>query len=143
MPIVGYGLNKINIERKGPVKGKVEIKNNVSIKNVEEKDLAFGGTKQKGLKFTFEFVSKYEPKLGEIALFGDILFTEKPDKVKEIQKEWKKGKKVSREVMAQIMNTILARCHITAIGLSQDVSLPPPIPLPKVKASEGDKRYIG
>ena len=46
MPIVGFNFTKIDVERKGGnISGKVNISNNISIKNVEIKDLALGKTK--------------------------------------------------------------------------------------------------
>ena len=95
------------------------------------------------MKFTFEFTSKYEPKLGTILLGGDVLFLTDSKKSKEILDGWKKDKKVPKEIMAGILNTVLARCNIQALILSQEVNLPPPIPLPKVKVGNKDKNYIG
>jgi len=143
MPVVGFGFNKIIAEKKTPMKGKVGINNNVSIKNVEETELNVGKNKQAGLKISFEFASKYNPKIGEITLNGDLIFLEDPKKVKDIAKDWKKNKKLPKEMMTAVMNTILAKCHIQALMESQAVNLPSPIPLPRVKAGGEDKRYIG
>ena len=57
-----------------------------------------------------------------------------PDKQDEIVKGWKKNKQVPKETMTEVLNTILARCNVSALMLSRDVNLPPPIPLPKVEA---------
>ena len=141
--IVGFNFNKINVERKDMIKGKISISNNVSIKNIEEKDLALGKEKQNALKFTFEFDSKYEPNIGDIILGGDILFVGDAKKAKEILDSWKKDKKIPKDVMTSVLNTVLTKCNIQALILSQEVNLPPPIPLPKVKRETEDKGYIG
>lgn len=145
MTIVGFNFKKINVDRNGGAKGKVNISNNVSIKDVEKSELPFGKGKQDGLKFSFEFISKYEPKVGSIVLGGELLFIEDPKKVKEIAEEWKKNKKLPGNVTAGILNTILQRSNILSLILSQEVNLPPPIPLPKVKLGEPSKdgQYIG
>ena len=140
MPIVGFNFTDINVTRKESVAGKIGINNNVAIKNVEEAELAIDKTKQGALKFTFEFISKYDPGLGEIKLQGNLLFIEDAKKVKEINEEWKKDKKVAKDVMAGILNTALNKCNILALILSQEVNLPPPIPLPKVKMPEEGKK---
>jgi len=144
MPVIGFGFNKIAVEKKSAPAGKVGISNNISIKNVEEKELNVGKNKQVGLKISFEFASKYDPKIGEIALQGDLLFLEDSKKVKEIVKEFKKNKKLPKEIMTPVMNTLLAKCHIQALMESQAVNLPSPIPLPRVKVDGAqEKRYIG
>jgi len=147
MTIVGFNFNKIDVKRESTGSGKIGVKNNVAIKNIEETDLSMGKDKQKALKFVFEFSSKYEPKIGNILLGGDLLFIEDPKKLKEIQEGWKKTKKLPNEIMPNVLNTILARANILALNLSQEVNLPPPIPLPKVQiGGQGNKKegqYIG
>ena len=43
------------------------------------------------------------------------------------------SKKVPKDVMTAILNTVLTKCNIEALILSQKVNLPAPIPLPAVK----------
>lgn len=143
MAVIGFNFNKINVEKNDVGKGKVNISNNVAIKNIEQKGISLGKNKQDALKFTFEFTSKYEPKLGSILLGGDVLFLTDSGKSKEVLDSWKKDKKIPKDIMASILNTVLAKCNIQALILSQEVNLPPPIPLPKVKMSSTDKEYIG
>ena len=46
--------------------------------------------------------------------------------------------------MAGLLNTILTKCNVQALILSQEVNLPPPIPMPKVQiAQQTEKNYIG
>ena len=94
MAIVGFNFTKVDAQRNANVTGKVSINNNVAIKDVEKADLAVGSDKQAGLKFSFEFTSKFEPKLGSIDLKGDVLAIESAEIVEEIVKGWKKDKKV-------------------------------------------------
>ncbi|MBW2978299.1 hypothetical protein KY331_05630 [Candidatus Woesearchaeota archaeon] len=134
MTIIGFNFIKMNVEKKPKAAaGKINISNNISITNVEEKELALGKAKQKALIFTFKFVSKYEPAIGGIELLGNITFVADPTKITEITNSWKKDKKIPKEIMTAIINTALNKSNIQALILSRDINLPPPIPLPKVK----------
>jgi hypothetical protein len=132
MAIVGFSFTKMVAERKGPVKGKVNIKNNVSVKSVEKADLALGSSKQDGLRFVFEFTASYEPKVGEVLIEGEVLDLQPEKKVEEAVKGWKKEKKIDAAIMTQVLNTVLSKCNVQALLLSKDLNLPPHIPLPKV-----------
>jgi hypothetical protein len=132
MAIVGFNFNKISAERKDGVKGKINISNNVAITKIGEHDLHMDKGKQDSLKFSFQFTSKFEPGLGNITLEGDLIIIEESKKAKEILDNWKKDKKVSKDIMTDVLNTILARCNIEALIISKELALPPPIPLPKV-----------
>jgi len=140
MSIVGFNFTGINVKRNEQVSGKIGISNNVSIKDVQEAELAVDKTKQGSLRFIFEFESKYDPNLGEIKLEGNLLFIESAKKIKEISDEWNKNKRISTDIMTNILNTALNKCNILALILSQEVNLPPPIPLPKVKGVEPGKK---
>ena len=142
MTIVGFNFTRIHVERNKVAKGKINIKNNVAIKKVEEADLSLGKNKQSGLRFTFEFVSLYDPKVGEISLVGEVLYLMDDKQVKEVVKGWKKDKKIPKELTAAVLNTVLQKCNIQALMLSRDINLPPPIPLPKVNVAD-TKSYIG
>src|SRR3989338_7332504 len=136
MTIISFNFTKIEAEKKETGKGKINISNNVAITDVGEKDLSLGNEKQKVLSFTFEFTSKYEPNVGSIKLVGDVLYMDESKKVKQILDDWKKDKKLPKEIMAGILNTILNRSNVQALILSQDVNLPPPILLPKVQVEQ-------
>jgi len=135
MAVIGFNYNKISAERKPVVKGEIKISNNVSIKDVDIQHITLGKTKQETLKISFEFTSKYEPNFGEIKLEGDIMFAEDEKLVKQVSDNWKKDKKLSKEVLTDVMNNILGRCNIQAMIMSRDINLPPPLPLPKVQAN--------
>ena len=143
--IVGFGFTKLSAEKKENAKGKIDINNNVSIKDVLEENFALGKDRQQNIiKFLFEFTSKYEPNVGNILFEGELLYMEEPKKAKEILADWKKNKKLPKDLMAGLLNTILTKCNIQALILSQQVNLPPPIPLPKVQINApADKNYIG
>ena len=133
MAVVGFNFTKILVEKKTAIKGKVDIKNNVSVKDVESADFSLGTAKQNALKFTFEFTSDYSPSVGQIMLIGDLLYMDQSSKQEEVLKNWKKSKQVPKETMGEILNTVLMRCNIEALILSRDVNLPPPVQLPKVE----------
>ncbi|MBS3148573.1 hypothetical protein J4219_06815 [Candidatus Woesearchaeota archaeon] len=133
MPVVGLAFEKIVIEKHGPVKGKVQVNNNVAIKDVVKTELAVGPTKQTAIKFQFEFTAKYEPKLGDMVMNGFLTFFDKPEKVTEILDSWKKDKKIPKDIMSSVLNTVLSRCNVEALIFAREVNLPPPIPLPKVQ----------
>ncbi len=137
MAIVGFNFSKIQAARHNPVRGKINISNRVAIKDVEQADLSLGKDKQKGVKFIFNYVSKYEPKIGDIELEGDLLYLSDDKAVKGILDEWKKSKKIPESVMGSILNTILSKCNIQALVTSKDVNLPPSVPMPKVQINKG------
>ena len=132
MPVVGLAFDKIVIEKFNPVKGKVQVNNNVALKDVEKTDLSIGSNKQGALKFHFEFTANYEPKIANMTMKGFLTFFDKPEKVKEIVDSWKKDKKLPKDIMSSVLNTVLSRCNVEALIFSREVNLPPPIPLPKV-----------
>lgn len=143
--IVGFGFTKLSAQKGETAKGKIDISNNVSIKDVQEDNFSLGKDKQQNvLRFIFEFASKYEPNVGNVVLEGELLYMEEAKKAKELLNSWKKDKKLPKELMEGMLNTILTKCNVQALILSQQVNLPPPIPLPKVQIQQqAEKNYIG
>ncbi len=136
MTIVGFNFTKLGAEKKDTARGKINISNNVTIDNVDEKKISLANDKQKVLAFTFNFTSKYDPDIGSINFIGDILLMEEAKQAKEILDGWKKEKKLPKDIMTGILNTILNKCNIQALILSEQVNLPSPIPLPKLQLAQ-------
>lgn len=143
MPIVGFNFDKINVEKTNPIRGRVQVKNNMAIKNVEQQELVLGKKKENILKFSFEFTSKYEPNIGVVDIKGHILFMEEPDEIKKIIDGWKKKKFIPQDLMTFLLNTVLIRCNIKTLVLSNDVNLPPHIKLPTISPKSDASQYIG
>ncbi|MCK4522362.1 MAG: hypothetical protein KAU20_07355 [Nanoarchaeota archaeon] len=129
MPIAAINFTKIKGERKKSVKGEISIKNNVIITNVEKHVIG----KQNTIKFTFDFTSVFDPDIGSIMITGEVISIEDEKKADEIIAQWKKDKQLPKDIMAGILNNILLKCHVKALIISQDINLPPPLNLPKVK----------
>lgn len=135
MTVISFNFTKINAERIKGIKGKLNISNNVSIKEVKSFDLKLGKNNEKALKFDFKFEAVYDPKIGNIELLGQIVYLGKEEIIKEAEKQWKKDKKIPKELVEEIMSNILSKCNIEALLMSREIGLPPPIPLPKVKSN--------
>ena len=72
------------------------------------------------------------------------MFLDNTKNNKEILDKWKKDKELDQKLMMQVLNFILAKCNIKALSLSQEVNLPPQIPLPKLTAKKQQaEQYIG
>src|SRR3990167_2597165 len=117
MTVVGFSFTKIEAEKSETRSSKVNIGNNVSIKEIKDANISLGTEKQKAVKFILESV----------------------DKIKKVTDEWQKNKKIDKEVMANILSTVLNKCNIQALILSQEVGLPSPIPLPKLKTENKEE----
>lgn len=132
MTIVGLQFDKIVVDRMSAPTGKMSVKNNIVIKDLEKKDFGVNKTKQFVLLFKFEYEANYEPKIAKIALKGTTTYVEQEAKIDELVKGWKKDKKIPKDIMTPLLNNILNRCNIEALILAREVGLPPPIQLPRV-----------
>ena len=137
MAIVGFEFTKINVNKKEAAKGKVNISNNVGIVDLQKSDLQLGATKQSGIKFVFEYKSAYEPDFAHIELGGIVVYLTDEKDAEKIISDWKKEKKLNKDVAEKIINNILTKCNIQSIILSNTVNLPPPVPMPKVNVAAG------
>ena len=141
MPFVGFSFDKIEASRNmDEVKGNINVHHTLNIVDVKKEEINLE-KKQDVLKFIFEFKLDYSPNVGLINLKGSMSYVEDPKKIKDILQEWKKNKKLPQEIMQSLFNTVLARANIKALSLSQDVNLPPHLPLPKVEQKVDNKKY--
>ncbi|HLC47413.1 MAG TPA: hypothetical protein VJI75_06845 [Candidatus Nanoarchaeia archaeon] len=135
MATAGFGFTRISVEKKENIKGKINIKNNVAIKEIERTEVSFGKSMQPVLKFIFEYRSDYEPGIGSIVLEGNLLDVQDDKLIDDVIRVWKKDKRINNDILTPIINNILTRCNVESLLLSREVNLPPPIPLPKVEVS--------
>ena len=134
MPIIGLEFDKINIEKKNKITGKISIKNDLMIKSVEKEEVP--SKKDEIIKVNFEYNIQYRSDIGSILLKGHLLFMDNIETIQESLKEWDANKKLPEEIMGKVINSILLKSNIKALVFSQEVNLPPHIRLPLVKPKE-------
>ena len=134
MSILGINFTKIDAERKAPIKGKININNNIVIEDVKKHD--FKLSDQESLRIEFKFTADYNPNIGTIVIKGDTIIVDLPKKIEEILKQWKKDKKLPEDILAQVMNNLLTKCNIEALVVGREVGLPPTLNMPKIKVDK-------
>jgi len=86
--------------------------------------------------FDFQYTASYGP-VGMIKLEGSLVYEN--DDAKKISDEWGKTRKVPNQTASHVHTAIMHACVPLAVGISKDLGLPPPIPLPQVKLGEKQK----
>lgn len=137
MTVIGFNLKNISAEKRNQIAGKLNVNNNLKILDISQEKAAFT-VSDEVLKFDFKFDVTYDPDIGNLAMEGNLLYMEKPKKIKDILDLWKKEQKMSKEVSELVFNTILSRCNVKALTLAQDVGLPPHFRLPLIRAPKQD-----
>ena len=131
MTTVGFKFTKMSAEKKNVSEQNIRIENNVGITNVEESSVL--DPKKSLLRFEFAFTCKYDPGLGNIELYGEIVEMFDKELSVKVLDSWKNEKKLHPDIMAKILNNVLSRANIEAIIISKELGLPSPIAMPKVE----------
>ncbi|MEK6934463.1 MAG: hypothetical protein AABW46_01155 [Nanoarchaeota archaeon] len=147
MPIVGFNFTKLNAEKKNLITKdtKININSKLGIKEVHEEKLPTGKTKADGLRFDFEFILEYQPKIANITIEGNIYYTDDPKTMQDIIKTWKDKKDIPVKIKQLVLNTVVLKASIKALSLEQEINIPPHMPFPIVRPANEVKgrEYIG
>lgn len=78
----------------------------------------------------FVFCCNYSPNVCSIKIEGVFIY-DGPEK-EEILAEWKEKKRLDTGKFLFIHNSILYRCFVEAVGVSNDINVPSPVSMPAV-----------
>lgn len=138
MKILNINFTAINAERKGVPKGKLNVNNNIKLTNIEKANIGLD-KERTALKFSFTFTTTFQPDIASMELKGELTGLGDTDKATKILEDWKESKKVKRNNLTNILNSIMNKCSLEVILLSRELDLPSPIPLPRVKDQQRKK----
>ncbi len=132
MAIIGLSFSSVEAKRDKGQRIGAEIKVNSvpRINDMKEVTLSTLGNK-KVLSLAFEFVTTYNPRVGEIKIGGDLLYL--ADDNKKLLKQWEKEKKLPEKPSLEILNYLFRRCLLKVSNIAEDLQLPPPLPMPTIK----------
>ena len=131
MPIIGFNFTSIEANREEDrPEGDIDINSTPTVENIRKKDLDIQGLNDV-LAIEFRFVSKYQPKLGEIIIKGEVLY--QTDDAKNILMMWKE-RKLDNKLAVDVLNAIFKKCLTKAVAIADELNLPPPVTFPVVKS---------
>jgi hypothetical protein len=137
MKIIGFNLTKISVNRKEKFEGKLEINQNIDIKNVVKDSIPI--TEEVVLKIDFYFQINYSSgDFAKLDFEGNVLIIPEKEELKDILKSWK-DKKIPDETRVPLFNFIMSKCNIKALLLEDEMSLPYHIPMPRINFPEKEK----
>lgn len=149
MPIIGFAFDKILVENKTVEKGEKanKVETHIVINDIKEEKAGID-SKDKLIRLDFLFELVYTPNVADMVLGGHVDYVGPEKEVKKMLSDWKKDKqKMDFESVRGILNLVLLKSNIKALSLSQEVALPPHLPLPLMgkqeKANKGPEQYIG
>jgi len=135
MRIIGFNLTKILIERQEKIEGKLEITQNINIRDVVKEKMSISD--KEALKVKFNFAINYSNDLAKLEFEGIVVFLPDDEEMKNFLKSWK-DKKIPEESRSILFNFIMSKCNIKALTLEDEMALPLHVPLPKLKLDESD-----
>jgi hypothetical protein len=146
MAVIGFTLFSINAEKfdmqadSGSKGGEINVNSSPKIK--ELKEVTLPNLKKKALSMDFEFLTTYDPKIGEIKINGNLLLL--ADKNEPILEQWKKNKSIPQAVSVEVLNYLFKKCLLKISNVAEDLQLPPPIQFPVIKPKQKEEPgYVG
>ena len=133
MPVIGMKFDSIE-GRRGKEQASGEIKVNSTPRITSIKDVTIAPFNEKALSVGFEFLTTYTPKIGEIKITGELLYTSESHE--KILNEWKEKKSVPEDASIEILNHLFRHCLLKITNIAEDLQLPPPLSFPRVRAKQ-------
>ena len=130
MTVLGIRFREISAKREGGnVTPQIKVNSVPKITGVSEKELPMIG--KKTLSVEFDFVTEYDPKIGTIRMSGEVYYV--AENSKEALKNWKSKKELPEKMRVDILNHLFRACLLKIAYLADDLQLPAPISIPRVK----------
>lgn len=143
MPIVGFGFEKINVEKKGNLSKGEQIKNKIVITNLEETQLKTSDKEETpAILIKFDFGLDYA-SAGNLEFKGYVIYYDAREKISELATSWKKEQKLPAILSAQILNFILTKSNLQALQMESEVGLPLHLRMPKFKIERQEQKAGG
>ncbi len=141
MPIIGFKFDSLEAKRlKAAAGGEVKINSAPKITGIKEVNMPTLG--KKVLELGFEFLTKYDPSIAEIKITGNVLYMS--DKNAQVLKKWKDKKVMPDEMNIEVLNNLFRQCLLKIANMAEDLQLPPPIQLPRVRPKgQQEESYVG
>ncbi|MDP2926100.1 MAG: hypothetical protein Q8N99_07020 [Nanoarchaeota archaeon] len=130
MKIIGFNLSKVLAEKKEKAPERVQINQNIDIKNIVKEKIPI--SQNEILVLSFSFTISYSGDYAKIEFVGNILLMPEKDELKNFLKSWK-DKKIPDEARPPLFNFIMNKCNIKALTLADDLGLPSHIPMPRIE----------
>ncbi len=130
--LLGFGFTKINVEKNPEFKGKLDVKTNVKMNEVDKQKVDF--LKSEALKINFTFTISYG-ELGNVELTGDLGLLLDSKTMKETLKQWKK-KSLPDDVRRAIINLVFQKATLKALSLEEEIGLPLHMPMPRLQEKQ-------
>ena len=133
MTIIGLRIRSLEARReKAQPSAQIKVNSVPRITDVTETSMPM--MKQKALSVGFEFVTEYDPNIGSIRMSGDIIYL--AENSVQILRKWKSKKELPEAMRIEILNHLFRACLVKIANMADDLQLPPPIGIPRVKAKE-------
>ncbi len=133
MKIIGFSLSKISADKKEKFQEKIQINQDIDIKDVIKEKIPI--SEDEILRINFVFTIKYSGDFAKLEFGGNILVLPEKDELKEFIKAWK-DKQVPQEFRAFLFNFIMNKCNIKALSLEDELNLPLHLPLPRINQEQ-------
>lgn len=148
MAVIGFGFDKIQVERKKPAVGEINITNNVRLTDVKEEKIKVGED-HLALTVSFEYKLNYAPDIGKLHFTGNVVYLGDKKTQEQVLKAWKDKKNLDTKFSLAVTNTVLNKCNLKAIELCSELNLPTHIAMPVAKPAGKEAKtsdpgnYIG
>ncbi|HDZ35477.1 MAG TPA: hypothetical protein ENH81_00995 [Thermococcus sp.] len=136
MPVMGFNITKVEIEKKAPgvPGGQIEVRLSPKIKEMRLGEIRTPTGKMNGIEILFRYEIGYNPTIAEGAIEGAILYLPpQKEKIDEILNQWEEDKKIDPITFAEVVNFITKEVSPILMLLSKEMRLPYHIPLPRVE----------
>lgn len=130
MTVLGIRFSSLEAKRERGVRS-AQIKVNSVPRITEVMETNVPSFKQKALSLGFDFVTAYDPDIGNIKISGEVIYlTENSAKV---IRGWKSKKEIPEDMRIDVLNHLFRACLLKVANLADDLQLPPPMAIPRVK----------
>ncbi|MEK6873128.1 MAG: hypothetical protein AABW90_03920 [Nanoarchaeota archaeon] len=129
MRIIGFNLTKILVEKQEKFGEKLQVNQNINIKNITEEKIPI--TDNKALKIAFNLSVTYSDNYAKIEFEGTLLVLPEKDEFKKILESWK-NKNIPENIRVPLFNFIMDKCNVKALYLEDELGLPFHVPMPKL-----------
>jgi hypothetical protein len=136
MSVLGIRFRSLEAKREGgKVTPQIKVNSVPKITGVRETNMPM--FEKKALSVDFEFLTEYNPNIGSITMSGEVFYV--TDKNAQILKLWKSKKELPEEMRIEILNHLFRACLLKIANMADDLQLPPPMAIPRVRSKESGK----